>query len=570
MTENYYKKIFVTIYFICSNLDIIAQIFQKQFMKLQKTILTTTMALLCVATFAQKGDVVDIKWGDNVALAKGHYPIGFIVGGKHGFIQVSQLGKKEIGFYTLSKNLSFENKQIETLPKSKYMMFEDILEYDQRAFCMFSDFDKKTESEKLIVREIDMKNGGFLSAQETLIETNGRVTGTFVPTGFYSFSVANKFKVVIPDKGNRILVYYRMKPKEKRDSKNHDKIVFHLYDRNWKEVWEKEVTMPYTEAEMRLITYRLIEDDIYLFAKTKSGELSSETKKAEFDQVSVLVINKTQKKPEEHKLELNNVSFQDLIVGKGFGESILFGGYLKPNRRSGVFNGYFTAVFNPETKGLDNVNIYNFKEDLISAFESERTRRKLDKALAKGKDIGIPYLEMREVIRRPGGGWYVIGEQYHLVVTSTTDSKGNVRYTYHYYYQDIIVSAVDASGGEEWTNKVAKNQHFVNSTYGAGISAHMHDDNIYVFHLDNVKNKKLSENTSPAEFRSFKDGCLMCVKIKPDGSMSRNPIYDIRDESKLILPETIDEIEPGKLLSSGRKSRLGGGKVNVPAIITLK
>ncbi len=42
-------------------------------------------------------------------------------------------------------------------------------------------------------------------------------------------------------------------------------------------------------------------------------------------------------------------------------------------------------MFNPETFALENVNMYAFKENLISAFESKRTKRKLDKQIAKEK-----------------------------------------------------------------------------------------------------------------------------------------------------------------------------------------
>ncbi len=137
--------------------------------------------------------------------------------------------KKEVGFTRISGNLKFENSHIELLPKSKYAMFESIVQVDNRAYALISDYNKETQNEKLTVREIDIKEGGFKNEGEELAGTNGKVTGDLIATGMYKFATTNKFKVEIPKNGDRILVYYRRVPEKKRDSKNFDKVVYNLY-----------------------------------------------------------------------------------------------------------------------------------------------------------------------------------------------------------------------------------------------------------------------------------------------------------------------------------------------------
>ncbi|MCG9911525.1 MAG: hypothetical protein MH137_09515 [Flavobacteriales bacterium] len=527
---------------------------------------------LSLGMWGQKSaDFVDIQWGDNAPLLKKHIRAGFIGNPKTGYVQVSEnLKKKEIGLYRFSSDLKYEGNNMENMMKSKYIMFETIVEFDNRAFFLFSDFDKANQSEKLYVQEVDLLEGKFLDSPMQLIETNRKVTGTYIATGFYSFSVTDKFKVIAPDNSDRILLYYKYKNEKKRDAKNYEKYEFHLYDRSWKQIWNKEVTMPHTEAEMRILNFRLVGDEVFTFVESMSGRLNPETKKPEFDELGVLHITKDAKEPKEYSLEMDKLYFKDLIFGLGFGNKIMIGGYIQPKKRVTTFTGYFTAVFNPETKSLESVNQYAFSGELITSFEKDRTKRKLEKAIAKGKEPGIPFLETRMIRKKQDGGWIMVGEQYHLVVTTSTDSRGNVRYTYHYYFQDMIVSSVGPDGAEQWTLKVPKNQHFINSTYGAGISSFVHNDNVYLFHLDNVKNINLPDSNAPVEFRSFKDGCLMAIKIDPSGKMNRVRLFDLRDEQKMILPYDMDEVAPGLILSSSRRSGRGAKNTNTPALIRLK
>lgn len=528
---------------------------------------------LSLGVNAQKNDLVSIEWGENAPLIKKHFSTGFVGSVENGFIQISQnVKKKEIGLYRFGKKLNFEGNHMEVMPKSKYLMFENTVEFDGRSFLLFSDYDKAAVSEKLLVQEIDMKSGEFKGPLDLLIETNGKVSGTYIMTGLYSYAVTDKFKVIAPENSDKILLYYKYKNEKKRDDVNYEKYAFHLLDRNWKTIWTTDVTMPYTEAQMKIRNIKLVGEEVVLFVETMSGRINPDTKKPSFDELGVLQISKGKGKPKEHKLEIDKLFFKDLIFGTGFGNAIMIGGYVQPKKNSSVSQGYFTAVFNPETYQLESVNQYEFKDDLIRAFESARTKRKLDKAIAKGKEPGIPYLETREIVKKADGGWYFIGEQYHLVVTSSMDSKGNVRYTYHHYFQDMIVSSISADGAEEWTVKTPKNQHFINTTYGSGISSFVHNNSVYIFHLDNVKNKVLSEDAAPAETKAgFKEACLMVVKIDEKGNMTRKSLFDLKDESKIILPETIEEVAPGILLSSSRRAGRGAPRnTNMPAMIYLK
>lgn len=548
-----------------------------------------------------KGDI-SIEWGEDIPLPKKHLPFGFAGNTEDGYVQVATKGKKEISLIKINTKLGGGGTQINPFPKSKYIVLDDILEVDGSTYLLFSDYDKAANSEKLLAQEVDVAKGTFKGKPQQLLATkNTKVTGTSIPAG-YSMIVTEKFKIVLPDTGDRFLIYYRKKPEIKSDKKNFDKLVYNVFDMDMKLVWSKEVTMPYVEADMKIREHAIINDEVFIFAETKSGQTFEKGKKTPaFDQLSVFKVTKNGKKIEEKELTIDKSSYiKEFVVGKGFGNSMLISGYYKPTKKTFMYSGYYTAVFNPATMELDKVRKYEFKQDLIASFESARTKRRLEKFIEKGKEIGIPYMVMRDVLKRPDGGWYMIGEQHH--VTLTIDQSGKTtKYIWRFYYQDVIVSSISPEGEEEWITKLPKNQlsvystyapsygiipaigagadmyrpseYTVTSNYGSGTSSFVYGDNLYVFYMDNVKNKNLKESDSQAEFVSFKGAYLAGVKLEPDGEKNTHVVYDLKDENlnKVICPTTLVDMGNGVLLSASKKRLvLFARKNNTPAHIYLK
>jgi hypothetical protein len=553
-----------------------------------------SIALLPNSVAQKSKPNVRLEWGSDIKLPKKNYPVGFVGNNKDGYVQIATKGKKEISLISINTKLEDAGVSTTPFPKSKYIVLENLLEVNNKAYILFSDYDKAANSEKLLIQEIDLKNGSLEGSPETIIETRGKVTGTNVASGFYGSAVIDKFKIVLPDGGDNLLIYYRMKPTEKSDKKNYDRLVYHVFDANMKEQWNKEVVMPYVEADVKIRHHAIVGNDAFIFAETKSGQAFEKGKKQpSFDQISVFKFNNESKKITEKELVIDkNHYIKDFVIGKGFGKSMMFAGYYRPSKKTSVFTGYFTAMFNPESMELEGILKYEFTEDLINSFESARKKRKLEKDIEKGKEIGIPYMKMREVIKREDGGWYVVGEQHHVTVQVTLQ-KNTTKYTYRFYYQDAIVSSMDPEGNQEWIKKLPKHQvavytsygsaygigganvpseDLITTNYGVGISTFEHNDNLYVFHLDHVKNKNLKESDVQASFASYKDSHLVGVKLTPEGEKTVNSLYDMKDQdNKLISPTTLTPMGDGVLLSATRRGiTLFAKKSNVPALIYLE
>jgi len=533
----------------------------------------TSVFALHTGGFAQESysaPGVTVQFGETIKLPSKHVKFGFAGDLEHGFTQVTYRAKKEVGLFKLTPTLGLESSSISPVSKSKYYLLEDVLTLGGKSYLLSTDYDKKLNSEKLYFQEIDTKQGEISEAPKLMIETeNSKVEGIPIMTGFYKFATYGKFSVQGFEDNPNFLVYYSKKQDRKRGEPVQRRLSYALFNQDLQMIWEKDVNIGKPDQNFSIIGQRLFGNDIYIFARNKSDGGSGKQKNKPFDEFIVFHIADGSDEAVEYKQDINDSRLSEFIISLDNAGDIMIAGYYTTEKSVG-YKGYFTAIFDPETKEMTDLKRYDFSPELVRAFESARDKRKMDRKEEKrGEERGMTNLETRKIIKRSNGGRYLVGEQYYMYVTTTTDSKGNVRYTYHYMFQDIIVSALDASGEEEWTIKVPKNQHLVNTTYGASVSAFEYNDNLYLFYMDHIKNKGLDENSAPVQYRSFKDGALVMTRISPDGKPETNFLFDTRGEDKIIVPLAITQMAPGRLISSGAKARLFGYKNNTPALITL-
>lgn len=497
-----------------------------------------------------------VKWGEVAPLPKGHRPLEYFAGDKS-YYQLTQ-SKNLLGLISYDGKLNDNGNSVMEKPKSKYMVFENLEVWDNSPMLFFSDYDKKAKSEKLLMIKVDPKMGDLSGSPEEMLSTKGKVERIN----------GDKFHIVVPTVGEDMLVYY-MSAREKRDdSKNKDKYTFAVFNKNMELKWEQQVTMPYVEANIRIVGHRILNNKVYTFAYVrKSG------KGDDFDNLAVLEINSESEKVIVHKVETpKGVMSQVMLSKDSEGDKIVFAGLLKKSNKASAFHGYFVGMFNPESPEATEFKTFEFSDQLISANESERAKRKIDKSVQKGKDPGMPYLETRNIHKRSDGGYYLVMEQYFLYIQKIR--AGNVTiYIYHYYYMDALVASISETGEEEWVKKISKHQYFVNYNFLGGINTFMMGDDLMMFYADHNKNKSNDEDAVPTTFSVTRDGLIMCARITPDGKVTRDVVTDLKDEQKVITPKRITEISEGVYFGSGKEYKNKSDKKALssrPFLIELK
>lgn len=513
---------------------------------MKKLFLGSLFMLGFCCMYAQPSDV-SIIWGDVIPIAKGHKPAGFVGNKTVGYVQLSEDYGKSIGLSKLSADLKFENSDLREISAIKKASFDGVIDFGNKAYSLISGYNKEVGSDCLFAQQIDVKAGKFIGEPTLLITAKGEVESDMDMIPGVGYRITNRFKLIASENNESVLVYYEMRETKEDRSKP---LNYVLFDNNLKEIWsyKSQEGHPVIRGGGSIF---VIDNKMYEISTFRArGQNNSSVRILSYG-LGDTHINMAEA-PLEGMIALNSICKK--IDNKKF----MIAGYY--SSISSPTSGCFTVIYNLSTNSAEKINNYPFKPELISAFESDRTKRKLEKI---GGGV-IPDLYLRNIVSRADGGYFVIGEQYSYKIVQTDNGSK----TYNNYH-DVIISSINSKGEELITVKIPKQQQFINNDYGSGLGCFTRNNNLYMFYLDNVANENLAEGGVPVEFRYFKDGAFVCIKMTPDGKITKSSLFDMKDENKTILPNGIDEVEPGILLSSGKRSQIISDRVNRPAMIKL-
>jgi len=357
---------------------------------------------------------------------------------------------------------------------------------------------------------------------------------------------------------SRMLMTYRLKPKEKKDRYNKDVIGFNLYDDQMKTLYSREIEMPYTEAEMDILAKEVdSKGNIYIFASVAlNNSIDGETKenKGRY-RYELMRLNQKTNKMEFVVFALENKFLKDYILTEDLGGSPVIVGYYS-NFSNGGTDGTYIARLEFTDKGAFrkfNTTYYEFPNEILKSYESERTKRRMEKR-EKEQDLEASNLNFRKVVFDEDGGITFIGEEYYVVQHTTTSSNGSTRTTYTYYYESILVLKANKDGKTEWCQKIPKYQKG-GSTADLGFFSRTYKGNHYFFYLDNAKNAKLTSNERPAQHVARKGGILTCVKIDPMGRMTKQYMFDIKKEGIKLFPASFESVGDNIVIDRLKESR---------------
>jgi len=512
------------------------------------------MVGLSLSAFSQKKDM-KISWSEPFEIPKKSYEVGFIGDSKSGYTLISHARKKSINLQKFSPSLKLTNtNSIPTKDFPKGYMIEREEEIGGKNYLFYSTWDKKSAVEKLYAQEINKEKGEFKGSPVELLSSDKKLAGMLVMTGFYQFNTAGKWRFEVSADRSRLLVRYRLKPEKKRDAVNKDIIGMTVYDASLKKQWSKEFEMPYTEKDMDNEDYQVdAKGNVYILAKVYTGE-----KKDRESHYEVLMYDKESSKPSISSFKFTDKFVRSIAITEDKNGRMLIAGYYSKQKNGGT-DGAFLLSYDEASKSMKNVHkgFYEFPDDVIKSFETKRVQKKMEKAADKGKDQEVANLVFRDLLIEDDGSIVLTGEQYLLVVTTTTDSKGHVTYHYTYYYQDIYVLCVAPDGSTRWIKKIPKNQ-VSGSPSGLGFHHHYDGKNHYYFFVDNAKNMNLKKDEAPATHSGGWGGLLCCVKLDENGKDSKSSIFDFREEKLSVRIRDFESVSSSQII--GRATGKGAGK----------
>ncbi|HTE24346.1 hypothetical protein [Flavitalea sp.] len=495
----------------------------------------------------------NFKLGQEYDLPRKTEDLAFFGNEKDGLVNLS-IKKEElivVRFNPKTLNKSLEQKI--DLDVTRNFNSEILADFsNNNYFWLHSDWDKSSETEMLFYDKINVQTGKIAEANRKMFETS-KIAGSKMPRGFYGAKTTDKYEFDFDVERKILCVSYRLTPETRNDKKNFDKIGFQVFDNNMKKIWGNEFTMPYTEAVMDNSDFSVdSKGNGYLLAKVyeseKRKEMDKSTGKPGYH-YEVLKFTKDSKKIISIPVTVDeNYIRETTITENSLNEMIIACTYSKKSKGAGT-DGIFLSTIDKDNKLVKYKNgYYEFPKEELAKFESARSRRKIE----KNDDYEAKNLKVRDVIVEKDGGILITCEEYQVIQHYSTSSSGYTRITYTYYYEDIFAARVNASGAFEWMRKIPKRQRGSAGRGTMGFKLINDETGYYFLYLDNLKNLKLPEDEVPRYHLDGFGGQVIVSKITKDGKVSKDLLFDTREEDIMIFPSQFYKIDGDRFIGRAR------------------
>ena len=530
-----------------------------------KYLFTLLISVISMCSFSQSKKFT-FTLGSEYELPRKSDDLSFFGNEKEGIVNLT-LKKDELTIVRFDpKTLTqTSEKKIELPEKTKNFNSETVVDFGTNHFWIHSDWDKESEKEYLYYDRVDVASGTIKETNKKLIETS-KIAGDLVATGFYQYKTVGKYTFNFDADGDKMLVSYRLKPEEKNDKKNYDKIGLHVFDENMNKIWGGEFTMPYTEQIMDNSDFSVdSKGNAYMLAKVydseKRKEKDKETGKAGYH-YEVLKFTKDSKQIIHTTINIDDYFIRETsLVENSLHEMIIACTYSKKSKGTGT-DGVFLAMMDQSGKISKYKNgYYEFPLAELEKFESARSKRKMEKK----DDYEAPNIKVRYIDVEADGSVFIACEEYYVVENTYTDSHGHTTTTYTYYYEDILGAKINAAGNFEWVRKIPKKQKGTNGYATLGFKLISDASGYYFLYLDNKKNLELAEDDVPKYHVDGFGGQVMVSRLDPAGVLSKEIVFDTREEDVMIFPRRFSKINGNQFIGRANVKR-GGYK---PLLITV-
>lgn len=536
-----------------------------------KKLLIISGLLLCIlqtqAQISATRNDFKVTWGAEYEFPKKHADMGFWKGAKGGYINVSYQDGKSMIIQRFDSKMKYINE--ETVDLSGYpsnFISEGIRHIGDKFYWFYSLWDKSKEKEQLFGQELDVDAGKMVGTAKKVIETT-KLTGDMINKGWYNIQIANKYQFAKSRDTEMLLITYRFPPLDKDDSKNYDRMGWQVFNSSLEKVWGKDMLkMPYTEEMMDNKGYIVdSKGTVYMLASVREPNWKQLKKeKKGFRHFEVLRLD--EKSDGFSKIVLNPGTrwVSDVTLFEDANGDLLMSGFYSNNEKSSGSNGVFLMKVERGSLSAKEVKkgYYEFPKEVLQQFESERTRKKMDKKEEKAKeddeDAGVEAsnLTMQDIDLQADGSIILSAEEYWLEEIRTYSSRGGYTTHYIWHYNDIITMKINADGELGWIHKLPKRQQGGRGRGGLSFVMYTMKGSHYYFYLDNIKNLNLSVDKEPAVHQDGAGGFLVYTKIDDDGKLSKGKIMDLREEEVRIYGSDFERVDETQIVTRAQVKKL--------------
>jgi hypothetical protein len=524
-----------------------------------------SLALLCFTFTYSQSKKFSFRLGDEYELPRKTEDLAFFGNEKDGIVNLS-LKKEELNIVRFDpKSLSKTMEQRIDLDVSKNFNSEMVADfYNNGYYWLHSDWDKSSKVEILYYDRIDVAKGKIVQPNVKLFTTT-KIAGEYKQMyALYNYKTTEKYQYNYDADRKKLLVSYRLEPEFRNDKKNIDQIGFQVFDDHLNKIWGREYKMPYTEAVMDNTDFSVdSKGNAYMLVKVYESDSRKEKENGRpAYHYEVFKFSKDSK-----EIAIANISVGDnfireaSLVENSLHEMIIACTFSKKGKGNGT-DGIFLAIESNDGQVTNYKNgFYEFPKAELEKFESARMHRKIE----KNDDYELQALKVRDLLVDPDGSIFMSGEEYWVEDRSYYTSTG-WHYQIIYHYEDIYGAKISATGQFDWLRKIPKRQRGSMGRGTMGFKLINDASGFYFLYLDNIHNLNLGEDEAPKYHEDGHGGQVMVSKIDYKGNVSKELLFDTREEDIMIYPTEFDRIFGNQFIGRARIKK----KLFQPVMISTK
>ena len=338
-----------------------------------------------------------------------------------------------------------------------------------------------------------------------------------------------------------------------------EKYALYVVDQDLAPVWQKDVTLPYSESKFGVQDFT-IDNDGNVFVLGVKYQEKGETKRRGKPNYEYRILGYREDGTEvdEYEIKLGDMFLSDMKIDVSPKKDIVCAGFYSEVGTFSIKGTYYLRI-GRKSKEVEKVSSKEFDLDFITLNFTERQETKAKRRAAKGKNVELYEYDVRDIIPRADGGAVLMAEQYYITVYCRTDPKtGATTCTYYYHYNDVVIVSIDRDGDIEWASKLPKRQTSVNDGgYYSSYVSMVTNENLYLIYNDNKKN--LDPNLKQGMYYNFsvrdKYGIVMLATVDHEGKVSRRALFPNTEIDAITVPKLCKQVNKSELLLYAKRRK---------------
>lgn len=506
--------------------------------------------LLATAQLPQTNKIV-VTWGEAFSAKKTTYSEVLHTDGNK--IYISKIVKNNTVIEEVDGNL----KSLRTLEFSKEksgirMDLEGLFYFHNKFVILCSDLDNKSKTNTLYFSTLDIETG---------IQGNWE---ELVKIDFEQKRRAGNFSYDISPDSNTLILYYNL---PFVDSDAPEKFGLRVLDKNFKEMWQKEIQLAYNESLFGVRNFEVDNNGNAYILGQEFAAKEDRVKGLPNYKYHILAYRNKGVDYKDFEIELDDKFIKDITFGfSGSNNDLACAGFYSENGRSSIKGTFYVLIDGQSQKTLKST-FKSFEESFITEGWSDRAiakaKKKEDK---KGTAIEAYEYDLRDFIVYEDGSISMLAEQYYVrvVTTTTTDANGVTRTTttYHYYYNDIIIVNISNNGTINWASKIDKYQHSTNDGgYLSSYALLVANGNLHMIYNLNARYLYEKDDYKELDKKDKKAYLTLFVTVDSKGVVTKEILIDNKQQETTIVPKMCEEFGEDKMFIftqwGAKKKKLG-------------